>query len=131
MSWLSEFQRILAKILPFVEPVVKAVETSTAAATAPGATKQSIALAALTGTTDIAEAGLSAADGPTISAVSSAVADAINGTVADLKQSGTIADGLGVADTVTQAVETIAAAVVTPAPPVTSTSTGTPPPPTA
>ena len=114
MSWLSELQSILAKILPFVEPVVKAVEISTAAANATGATKQSIALAALTGATSVAETDLSTTDAATADLVSSAVAKAINGTVTDLKGNGTIADGIGVTQTVTDAVATIAAAVVPP-----------------
>lgn len=113
-SFESRFLSILHKILPFIEPTVKAVETVIGSASQPGSTKQSIALTALTSAEGVADVDLSQEDQATASAVTSAVSSAIDGTVADLKTQGTLAQAEGVTDTVIQAVTSIAAAVAPP-----------------
>jgi hypothetical protein len=106
---------ILAKILPFVKPAVQAVETGLASANQPGATKQSIALTVLTGAESVADAGLAQEDQHVATAVTQAVAAAIDGTVTDLKQQGTLAETEGVTDTMINAVAQVTAAIVPPA----------------
>jgi hypothetical protein len=114
-SFESRFLAILHKIIPFIEPTVKAVETGIASANQPGATKQSIAIAALTGANSVADADLSQEDQATADAVTAVVAAAINGTVADLKKQGTLAQAEGVTDDVIQAVAGVTAAIAPPA----------------
>ena len=114
MAFEQRFMALLAKILPFVKPTVQAVEIGIASANQPGATKQSIALTALTGTLSVAETDLSQEDQHTATAVTAAVAAAIDGTVTDLKAQGTLAQAEGVTDTMIQAVSDVTAAIAPP-----------------
>ena len=111
-SFESRFLAILHKILPFIEPTVKAVQMGIASANQPGATKQSIAIAALTGANSVADADLSQEDQATADAVTAVVASAINGTVADLKAQGTLAQAEGVTDTIINSVAQATAVIV-------------------
>ena len=115
MSFKSRFLTIMEKILPFIEPTVQAVETGLNSASQPGATKQSIALTALTGALSVADTDLSQEDQATAAAVTSAVSSAIDGTVADLKAQGALAQSEGVTDTMIQAVSAVTNAIPQPA----------------
>jgi len=113
-SFESRFLTILAKVLPFVEPTVKAIQAGEASASQPGTTKQAIALTALTGLESVADVDLSQEDQATAAAVTGVLASTIDATVNDLKTQGTLAEAGAVSDTIVQAVANVTAAIAPP-----------------